>query len=309
MTEINLRDKPDILIQDHIPKLKKRLAKLNLQELYKYRRSFIRSDELYKVVDSPDEDFDAFLEFLLELNIDPNLNSESSTRFSSASPLFFASFHDRENAVKLLVDYKADINSRPTPLLIAIEKKYNNIAKFLLEQTNVNINFGFHLAAKVNNLEMLKHFLNVTNLVRGVDERSSLSKHTALHMAAANGCVQAIEYLFEQGAEIESRNFYGQNPLWLAITNNQYEAMKELLSLGANPNFKLDNVTTMQAAIHARCKKMVTLLLRYKRTVEKQEVEDAKNVMEEDARLNRMTDIRLRHIYSMLKEKFYTQQQ
>lgn len=61
---------------------------------------------------------------------------------------------------------------------------------------------------------------------------------TALHHAAASKSIELVKLLFENGADLDSRDMMGRTPLHLAAKNNNSEAVRALLVYGANPSIK-----------------------------------------------------------------------
>lgn len=85
-----------------------------------------------------------------------------------------------------------------TPLALAAKNGFPNIAALLLE----------------NNA-----FIDACNK----------NKETALLYACCNGHVNCINLLLDNGANMFQLNVYGQNPLDIALENNQKEACMALL--------------------------------------------------------------------------------
>ena len=52
---------------------------------------------------------------------------------------------------------------------------------------------------------------------------------TPLHLACESNSPKIIQYLIEQGVDIEYRDNKGQTPLQYACLNNKLEAMKYLI--------------------------------------------------------------------------------
>lgn len=106
----------------------------------------------------------------------------------------------------------------------------------------------------------LKDALNITNssvvttkqcdtilslIHRGADPDASYM-YTALQRAARDGRCDMITKLVQLGARVDFRaESYARTPLMEAVNNNHLEAVKILLSLGANPHEKLSSGTTL----------------------------------------------------------------
>ncbi|XP_057732279.1 uncharacterized protein LOC130947594 isoform X3 [Arachis stenosperma] len=57
---------------------------------------------------------------------------------------------------------------------------------------------------------------------------------TALHMAAANGHIEIVEYLIGQGVDLNVANEEKNTPLHWACLNGHVEVVKKLIMAGAN---------------------------------------------------------------------------
>ncbi|MBI3986213.1 MAG: ankyrin repeat domain-containing protein [Lentisphaerae bacterium] len=76
--------------------------------------------------------------------------------------------------------------------------------------------------------------------------------NTALHVAAAEGDIAAIERLLAEGADLEARNAAGETPLLKAIVNMREESLVCLLDQGAEVNMEMPaRVTPLHAACSA----------------------------------------------------------
>ncbi|PPD66744.1 hypothetical protein GOBAR_DD36379 [Gossypium barbadense] len=65
------------------------------------------------------------------------------------------------------------------------------------------------------------------------DHPKSLS-FIALHMAAANGHLDIVEYLIGRGVDVNASNVENNTPLHWACLNGHVEVVKKLVSAGAN---------------------------------------------------------------------------
>lgn len=99
-----------------------------------------------------------------------------------------------------------------------------------------------------------------------------------LHMAALNNKPDIIKFLFNRGASLETIDDSGNTPIFEAIKNSAYEAVKLLVSLGAH----WDAYESLNLAIARRDDRMVLLLKnmmtenqrkQLRATIEKKEME------------------------------------
>jgi uncharacterized protein len=92
----------------------------------------------------------------------------------------------------------------------------------------------------------------------GDDEGRGAAKiggHTALHFAARDGHMQAVQALVESGSDVNQVSAVtALSPLMQAITTGHYDIAKYLLEHGADPNLatKRDGLTPLYATIDAR---------------------------------------------------------
>ena len=139
------------------------------------------------------------------------------------TPLHEAVYRDNVDMARLLLDYGADVNSstdgRRQPLFLAAWNKKPNMIKLLLD--------------------------------RGADPDSFFPEDppTALHLAANNGDVEAMQALLDGGAEVDPRDFDGATPLFRAVGLGHLEAAKLLLQRGANTRMlRLDGLSVVDLA-------------------------------------------------------------
>lgn len=104
------------------------------------------------------------------------------------------------------------------------------------------------LENKINNLELIDHAKNkdIENVEKLLIEFSNPNvidpngkpehKKTALYYAIINKDIKMINLLLEYGADINSEDNDGINPLLLSVKNNDINLVKLLLINGANPN-------------------------------------------------------------------------
>ncbi len=80
-----------------------------------------------------------------------------------------------------------------------------------------------------------EHILGGVN----INERDS-NGWTALHFASQNGDVEIGKLLIDNGADIDSKDNYGNTPLWRATfsSNGDGKFIKLLLKHGANKNIE-----------------------------------------------------------------------
>ncbi len=103
----------------------------------------------------------------------------------------------------------------------------NNIQKIeeYLKKNGNNINFNinglnpFVHAAHINNFEIIKFFINTTEV--NIDVEDELG-NTALIKAAERGNIEIAEFLISKGANINYQNKSGLTPAMKAVEENHY---------------------------------------------------------------------------------------
>jgi ankyrin repeat protein len=159
------------------------------------------------------------------------------------TPLQYAAGFGTAEAIRLLLDGGADVNSRngfeATPLIWAA----GNLAKTrLLIERGADVNArtrqgrtALMVAAACNGCSESVRLL----LAKGADAKAlDTGRATALTLAAENGDAESIRLLLEAGADPKQANGGGMTPLHLAIYNCDLASAKLLLAKGADVNVK-----------------------------------------------------------------------
>ena len=130
------------------------------------------------------------------------------------------------------------------------------------------IDYPLHEAADAGNLEQVKKLLHVPGFHANICDNV---KCTPLHVAAANGHLSVVEYLFQQGADINAVDSHGQTPLYYAVIVGQ----EPVISFLCKNNALVDKATPDQetplhiAAYSGRCA-IAQTLLQFKANIESQ---------------------------------------
>ena len=115
--------------------------------------------------------------------------------------------------------------------------------------------------AKLGRLDIIKEIIE-DNPLHPIDERDKHGK-TPFIYAAQNNYVNVLEFLVEEGADINVFDTYGNNALSLAIGCSSFEAAKYLLNIGASPNSKFNGQPVIHIAILAENIDIIETLLDY----------------------------------------------
>ncbi len=123
-------------------------------------------------------------------------------------------------------------------LLTAIDVNATEVVKVLLQhgaevQVSRSDSTGLHVAAMKGNMDILKLLFNagLTNM-NVVDEHH---KQTPMHVAASWKRLDCIEFLKQNGANVNAKDGRGQTPLHLAAKCGAPTIVEWLLNNGANP--------------------------------------------------------------------------
>ncbi|QPC64442.1 hypothetical protein HYE67_006673 [Fusarium culmorum] len=193
------------------------------------------------------EDSEGLMKAILRPGIEDSMFMVDS---EGRTPLHFASYHGRTNAVKSILDYKHD-NIRTmldakttklhTPLWRAARKGHTEVATVLLDHgaaetltmTDTNGKTALWIASRHGNTSIVKQLLS-----RGAAETitaASADKDTPLWVASNYGHVDIVKLLLEHGAESTMAvvDVNGETPLYAASRRGHLEIVKLLLDHGA----------------------------------------------------------------------------
>lgn len=143
---------------------------------------------------------------LLKNNCDVSLRTARGE-----TPFYYAFLYGREEIIKLFIDYrKADFTQK--------------------NQNGENILFAL---VRNGNLSLLDTYFSLSLAKESDDFGNNL-----LHLAASYNDIDIINYLITKGVEINKLNRHKETPLYNAIRNMNYQAVKTILQKGAMTDFK-----------------------------------------------------------------------
>lgn len=96
--------------------------------------------------------------------------------------------------------------------------------------------FLLHNAVETNNLESVKEAILVAELDPNLV--SSVDAITPLHLAVAKGNLEIVEFLIDNGADVNARDVNSNTPLHVSAANRDYNISSLLVQNGANPRSK-----------------------------------------------------------------------
>ncbi|KAK6471714.1 protein phosphatase 1 regulatory inhibitor subunit 16B-like [Huso huso] len=246
---------------------KKRKAdrKRNAPQLPRKRVSFTASVALLEASTRSDAEE---VRYLLRNNVDPNLCNDDGL-----TALHQCCIDNYEEIAKILLNRGANVNARDnelwTPLHAAATCGHASLVKVLIQQgadllaVNSDGNMPYDLCEDDPTLDIIEmamanrgitqEMINemrvavekrmISDIQELLQSRQDLSKTdeqgvTLLHIAAANGYIQAAELLLEQGARVDIRDIDGWLPLHAAACWGQIQVAELLVSHGASLNAK-----------------------------------------------------------------------
>ncbi|MBN3280355.1 PP16B inhibitor, partial [Polyodon spathula] len=206
--------------------------------------------------------------YLLRNSVDPNLCNDDGL-----TALHQCCIDNYEEIAKILLNRGANVNARDnelwTPLHAAATCGHASLVKVLIQQgadllaVNSDGNMPYDLCEDDPTLDIIEMAMTnrgitqeMINEVRVAVEKRMISdiqellqSHqdlnktdkqgaTLLHIAAANGYIQAAELLLEHGARVNIRDFDGWLPLHAAACWGQIQVAELLVSHGASLNAK-----------------------------------------------------------------------
>jgi len=175
------------------------------------------------------------------------------------TPLICASYYNNIEMVKFLLTHGVNPMERNTngvsSYMWASKHKSYELME-LLEQagggdyTGVNWN-AFFAAASKGDINLLDYFLR-----RGVDINIKLNDtgESAIHLCAKEGHTSAVKYLYEHGANINSKNYIDYTPLALSIINGHAATFEYIISL---PRLCINSVSLHNESLVSLCIKFV----------------------------------------------------
>lgn len=194
------------------------------------------------------------------------------------TPLWTAAYHNREAMVHLLLDYGVDINSTKsgfgqTALYAAITSSYNDnisLIKLLIQNgADVNIRVSsasseVHTAltheASRGRCEMMKFLIE--NGARINDETSV--GDSALIKSSEKLHHNAVKLLLSNGADADHQNFEGHGPIYAAIAYSNVDSSSDLLpTIAAFVDHGVDINASKPSVLCAAIMKSSTDLVRF----------------------------------------------
>ena len=109
-----------------------------------------------------------------------------------------------------------------------------------------------HTSALDGDMKRVRHCVENVKWLKGVDINAQTEQrgHSALHMCAANGHIEVMQYLMNaDGANKDVQTHQGNTPLHLAAINDREKACKLLISNGCNVTISNKNGKTADKVV------------------------------------------------------------
>ncbi|RDH39931.1 MAG: hypothetical protein CFE62_006395, partial [Candidatus Aquirickettsiella gammari] len=171
------------------------------------------------------------------------LDVNTPNRLSGQIPLHLAADSGRLDIIRYLLDQGADLSTTDTisesPLDKAIKTNRLNTVSYLIEHQqmldshqHMNVALmALFKAIRHAQLDIVKNLLKTQNNLATASLGSDLH---LLHYVVSFGHIEIIEYLLEQGYNLEAKDIFGNTPLHVAVLEKKLNAVKYLLDKGAN---------------------------------------------------------------------------
>jgi ankyrin repeat protein len=169
------------------------------------------------------------IDLLLKSGVDPNAPVLSHDE----TALMMAARTGKLDAVKKLLDYRADLNAQESlrgtnALTWAAEQGHTDVVKLLLERgADPNAQSKVIRPVRRNGL-----YFDVSNKLG----REPMGGLTALIFASREGSMDTARLLIAAGADVRKAAADGSSPLMVAVQNGHYDIAQYLLDHGGNPN-------------------------------------------------------------------------
>jgi len=177
-------------------------------------------------------------------SVAPKRTESTTTQPAQTETPTFAD--NNQTAIAPLADLRA---TQPTPCdlitLVKLVESADRAVFLACAATRINLNqqderktFSgrslLHWAVASQQPEMVKLLLD-RGADLGLQSRSDRGAQP-IHLAAESGQGDILRQLLEQGAALESRDYFKRTPLHRAIEAGQFEISQQLIAAGANPN-------------------------------------------------------------------------
>jgi ankyrin repeat protein len=203
----------------------------------------------------------AIVDLLLKNGADANLANSLGT-----TPLMLAAASGKVDAVKTLLDHGANVNAREsshrqTALMFAAALNRGAVVR-LLASRGADLNLTSKIVAinadivdeDGNSIPAPSRTGATKQRANGVGKVAGMGGLTALHYAARDGLMAAVQALVESEVDVNKTSPVDKSTsLVIAISNGHYDVAKYLVDYGADPNIEtIDGLAALYATIESR---------------------------------------------------------
>ncbi|ORX46187.1 ankyrin [Piromyces finnis] len=177
----------------------------------------------------------SIVKYLIDQGADPNLkDGQGETPLITAIQIKNIDI----SIIHYLIEHGADVNGKgikgKTPFYYAVKFGNIDIVKYLIDHgavvktKNKTINIDLIHAVKINAMETIKHLMKTE-----VNTEKNYWGDIPLFYAIENENIEAVNYLIQQGAEVNTGNRWNKNPLNVAIQTENLAIIHSLVKYGA----------------------------------------------------------------------------
>jgi ankyrin repeat protein len=224
----------------------------------------------------------AIIELLMEYGTELDAFDSSKT-----TPLHLAARNGHKDAAELLIEYGANLEAKDeyewTPLHFATYNKRHELINLLLSsgaQVNSKSNTGKTPLMRAAELD---DCLSITALCKhGADTTliNNTSGFSAIHFAAQEGSLNALETLISLNANIEQETANESTPLIIASWRGRLEIIKRLLEANVEVNHQRShNITALHDAASAGHASVCKILLSHGSEVDTRDADNETPLM------------------------------
>ena len=190
------------------------------------------SENLFTAISNGD------LQYLIEkVNVGIDFNTFSN---EGRSTLHVAVISKKLEVVEFLINNNTNINAQDsfmkTPLHIAVEKQYDDIAALLLSYDNIDVNIpDLKGCLPFHYIRDLRVSCIASAVIRGVNlDAQDLNGNSILHSAVMNANFDDVEAILTYDPNLELTNIDGNTALNIAVIRENIDIVEALVKKGAN---------------------------------------------------------------------------